>query len=88
MRLFYFATIIVILLSWNSVFADQISWDGGGSDSLWTNALNWSADAVPTYNDTVTVLFYPTKIIFLSQNETKYCLIKNSMPSTKINQST
>ncbi len=45
----------MILFSVNDAFADQISWDGGGGDSLWTNTLNWSNDLLPTNTDTVTI---------------------------------
>jgi hypothetical protein len=30
-----------------------VFWDGGGNDLAWTNALNWSTDAVPGPNDDV-----------------------------------
>ncbi len=33
--------------------AEIVTWDGGGGDSLWTNALNWSTDAVPLSTDDV-----------------------------------
>jgi hypothetical protein len=33
----------------------ELSWDGGGDDFLWTNALNWSSDTLPGSNDHVVV---------------------------------
>jgi hypothetical protein len=35
--------------------AAAISWDGGGGDLNWYTAKNWSADAVPTTADDVTI---------------------------------
>lgn len=32
-----------------------VSWDGGGGDTLWSNPLNWSGDAVPVASDDVTI---------------------------------
>ncbi len=32
-----------------------VSWDGGGGNGLWSNALNWSGDALPTQADDVTI---------------------------------
>jgi autotransporter-associated beta strand protein len=29
------------------------TWDGGGADSLWSNALNWSSDTLPGYGTLV-----------------------------------
>ncbi|HEX8546360.1 MAG TPA: hypothetical protein VF691_05320, partial [Cytophagaceae bacterium] len=34
-------------------FATVRTWDGGGSDNLWTNATNWSGNEIPTISDTV-----------------------------------
>ena len=33
----------------------QISWDGGGGNTLWSNPLNWSGDVLPTSGQTVTI---------------------------------
>lgn len=33
--------------------AGQKTWDGGGAGENWSEAENWSCDAVPTLNDTV-----------------------------------
>ncbi len=32
-----------------------VSWDGGGGNTLWSNPLNWSGDALPTSADDVTI---------------------------------
>ena len=32
-----------------------VTWDGGGGDFHWENALNWSGDAVPTSVDDVQI---------------------------------
>src|SRR5262249_907316 len=32
-----------------------VSWDGGGADTRWANALNWSNNLVPTAADDVTI---------------------------------
>ncbi len=32
-----------------------VSWDGGGGDSLWLNAANWSGNALPGVNDDVVI---------------------------------
>jgi hypothetical protein len=32
-----------------------VHWDGGGGDLLWSNALNWSNDQLPTADDDVVV---------------------------------
>jgi len=32
-----------------------VSWDGGGGNSNWLNALNWSNDTLPTLSDDVTI---------------------------------
>jgi hypothetical protein len=40
----------VVGLAGNAPAAD-ISWDGSGTDSLWSTAANWAGDAVPTASD-------------------------------------
>ena len=42
-----FAFIILASGSFGSASA-QISWDGGGSDNIWSTAANWSDDSIPT----------------------------------------
>lgn len=37
------------------VMAADITWDGGGGDSDWHNALNWDGDVVPTSAHTVEI---------------------------------
>ena len=32
-----------------------VAWDGGAGDGLWSSALNWDSDAVPTSADDVTI---------------------------------
>ncbi|MDJ0833577.1 MAG: filamentous hemagglutinin N-terminal domain-containing protein [Gammaproteobacteria bacterium] len=32
-----------------------VTWDGGGGDQNWSNALNWSTDVVPTLADSVII---------------------------------
>ena len=49
-----FMAAFVVLSFWatkaNVVHAAGVAkkWDGGGADALWSNALNWTEDAVPT----------------------------------------
>ena len=37
----------------DSCVANQKTWDGGGAGENWSEAANWSCDAVPTLTDTV-----------------------------------
>ena len=34
-----------------SSYAAVVAWDDGGADSLWSTALNWNGDSVPTSSD-------------------------------------
>src|SRR3989344_2004157 len=38
----------------NDVYAATRTWDGGGVDTNWSTAANWSSDTVPVSGDTVT----------------------------------
>src|SRR5262245_52490464 len=42
------------LLETRLLFA-AVSWDGGGDGASWGDRFNWSADALPTSNDDVTI---------------------------------
>lgn len=43
---------IFVSLTSHTIFA-QVTWDGGGGDNDWHNALNWDTDLVPTAADNV-----------------------------------
>ena len=49
-RLVQLIFIVLVGLAGNASAAD-ISWDGGGTDSLWSTAANWDGDAVPKAGD-------------------------------------
>jgi len=42
--------VVLVSLAGNASAAD-ISWDGGGTDSLWSTAANWDGDTVPAAGD-------------------------------------
>jgi hypothetical protein len=46
-----------------------VVWDGGGGDSLWSNPLNWSGDAVPTASDNVLIDAPASGAIHIDQDE-------------------
>lgn len=49
-----------------------VSWDGGGGDTLWSNPLNWSGNALPGVSDDVTIaLGAPQRTIVLDVGPTK-----------------
>ena len=43
--------------------AADVSWDDGGTDSLWSTAANWSGDTVPTASDDAFIEMDPGAII-------------------------
>jgi len=49
-RILLFFIFLFILSS--QVFAAVITWDGGGSTSNWSDALNWTSDTTPESRDT------------------------------------
>ena len=46
-----FIVLSVAMLLTLSLQAVVVAWDDGGADSLWSTALNWNGDAVPTSGD-------------------------------------
>ncbi len=44
-------TISLIFIGFSSLFAADVTWDGGGSDNNWTTAENWSGDSAPGSSD-------------------------------------
>ena len=50
MKKIIIATICFIGLICSS-YAATVTWDDGGADSLWSTALNWDTDTVPTSSD-------------------------------------
>lgn len=50
MKKIIIAAICVIGLVGGS-YAATVTWDDGGADSLWSTALNWDTDTVPTSSD-------------------------------------
>ncbi|MCA9346087.1 hypothetical protein KC960_01195 [Candidatus Saccharibacteria bacterium] len=64
----YLLTIMVPLVTFapqSSGATTTITWDGGGSDNLWSTALNWDSDSVPVDGDVVEL-----DLSILTQNET------------------
>ena len=49
------AATLIAAGSFASVHAATVTWDGGGSDGLWTTATNWDGDTVPVISDTVVI---------------------------------
>jgi RHS repeat-associated protein len=43
-----------------------VTWDGGGDGTSWTDRFNWSADALPTASDDVTISFAANPTIQLA----------------------
>ncbi|MEZ6234413.1 MAG: hypothetical protein R3B68_09505 [Phycisphaerales bacterium] len=79
------------------VVLSAVFWDAGGGDRLWSNPLNWSNDAVPTFEDDVTIDLGPgidpemmvadlpvIRVNSLTLNET---LVVNRGTSFNVNQS-
>ncbi|MBI1926944.1 T9SS type A sorting domain-containing protein [Candidatus Poribacteria bacterium] len=48
-------TILTVLVFTQLAFPSDVFWDGGGSNSLWHDPLNWSTDAVPDSSDHITI---------------------------------
>jgi hypothetical protein len=46
--------ILIILSCFLPVYA-QMRWDGGGGDSQWMNAANWTGDSLPDFSDDVLI---------------------------------
>ncbi len=46
----------VCLFSAQFAFSQHRTWDGGGDGSSWSDAANWSGDAVPIATDSVTII--------------------------------
>ena len=40
-----------LVLLTSTAFADPILWDGGGTDDLWNNPVNWVGDTLPQASD-------------------------------------
>ena len=47
----------ITLLGFQSVDAAAFTWDGGGTDSNWLTAKNWSPDGAPATNGTASLIF-------------------------------
>jgi hypothetical protein len=43
----------ILFFAQHKTSAVTITWDGGGTDNLWSNRFNWSGDAVPASGDAV-----------------------------------
>ena len=54
--------VVLVGLAGNASAAD-ISWDGGGTDSLWNTAENWDGDTVPGAGDDAIIEMDPGAII-------------------------
>ncbi len=57
MKTILFLALLVIGLSFltQNVFADDVSWDGGGDGSSWSDPDNWDNDEVPQSGDDITI---------------------------------
>ncbi|MEP6705839.1 MAG: hypothetical protein ABJB34_13615, partial [Acidobacteriota bacterium] len=49
MKILLLAALLVV--SSTNVFSAVRTWDGGGADTNWQTAANWSADVAPAAND-------------------------------------
>ena len=56
MRKLLFCLVLLCAISANSVAV--VNWDGGAPDDLWSNALNWDPNQVPTLSDDVGIYGY------------------------------
>ena len=54
-----FVTLVLVFGLSGSAFADDVEWDGGGSDNLWTTPENWVGNMLPTGNHAV---FYNSSV--------------------------
>lgn len=63
----------------------SISWDGGGGDGLWNNALNWSGNAVPVAADDVTISNAPAVIASGSAKQVASLSLINSTLTLGVN---
>ncbi len=43
--------VVLVLGLVGNASAQVVNWDGGGTDSLWSTAANWTGDTVPTASD-------------------------------------
>jgi len=55
--------IVLVLGLVGNVSAADISWDDGGTDSLWSTVANWTGDTVPTASDDAIIEMDPGAII-------------------------
>ena len=61
---FIWLILIVLMLSLvANVSAADISWDAGGTDSLWNTVANWDGDTIPTDSDNAIIEMDPGAII-------------------------
>jgi hypothetical protein len=58
-----FILIVLVLGLAHNVSAADVSWDDGGTDSLWSTAANWAGDTVPMASDDAIIEMYPGAII-------------------------
>ncbi|MHC4760183.1 MAG: hypothetical protein ACYS9H_02380 [Planctomycetota bacterium] len=56
MRKLLFCLVLMCIVSVDAVAV--INWDGGAPDDLWSNALNWDPNQVPTLSDDVGIFGY------------------------------
>jgi hypothetical protein len=53
--LLFFIALFIIILNPSRASAAAVSWDGGAATANWSDANNWSANALPTADDDVTI---------------------------------
>ncbi len=75
-KYFSFITLLALFLNFSNVFCADINWDGGGNDSLWTTAENWSDNNVPGIDDDVTI-GQAAKVVLLGANGVVRSIIIN-----------
>jgi fibronectin-binding autotransporter adhesin len=61
------ALFVIVAVS-PSVFGATVTWDAGGGDENWSNALNWSGDALPTTGDDVIITSAGTGTVRIDVN--------------------
>ncbi len=67
--------IVSVLSLVGNASAADISWDDGGTDSLWSTAANWDGDTVPTASDDAIIEIDPGVIIDASVTADAYNVI-------------
>ncbi len=62
-KLVWLIFVVLVLGLVGKASAQVVNWDGGGTDSLWSTAANWTGDTVPTASDDAIIEMDPGAII-------------------------